>query len=118
MAAAKASAVKEAVKETLIGSTEEPAKLSAQTKARFTKYAVSDASGELAMGPEEFINAVAPAEEDYVSVEEPRGTCAPLPSLPDPAADHESYNLYFSTRSNASSTQSYSGSPIAKARAK
>ncbi|TLD21131.1 hypothetical protein PspLS_08914 [Pyricularia sp. CBS 133598] len=69
MAAAKASAVKEAVKETLIGSTEEPAKLSAQTKARFTKYAVSDASGELAMGPEEFINAVAPAEEDYHKIQ-------------------------------------------------
>ncbi|KAL8418599.1 hypothetical protein RB594_001994 [Gaeumannomyces avenae] len=64
--ATKAAAVKEAVKETLIGSTEEPAKLSAQTKARFHKFAAKDSSsGELSMGVEEFTNAIAPPEEDY-----------------------------------------------------
>jgi solute carrier family 25 (mitochondrial aspartate/glutamate transporter), member 12/13 len=63
----KSTAVKEAVKESLIGS-EEPAQLSSQTKARFNARAVKDAeSGELFMGPEEFIDAVAPVEEDYVS---------------------------------------------------
>ncbi|KAI7781545.1 calcium-binding mitochondrial carrier protein aralar1 [Diaporthe eres] len=61
----KAVAVKEAVKETLIGS-EEPVQVSAQTKARFNSNAVKDPeSGELYMGPDEFINAVAPSDEDY-----------------------------------------------------
>lgn len=63
----KAAAVKEAVKESLLGA-EEPVQLSAQTKARFVANAVKDeASGELLMGPEQFINAVAPTDEDYVS---------------------------------------------------
>lgn len=63
----KAVAVKEAVKETLIGS-EEPVPVSVQAKARFNKNAVKDTeSEELFMGPEEFINAVAPADEDFVS---------------------------------------------------
>lgn len=62
----KAVAVKEAVKESLIGS-EEPVQVSAQTKARFNAHAVKDAeSGELIMGPNEFINAVAPPDEDFV----------------------------------------------------
>lgn len=70
--ATKAGAVKEAVKQTLIGSTEEPAKLSAQTKARFHKYAAKDpSSGELSMGVEEFTNAIAPPGEDYVSCPDP-----------------------------------------------
>lgn len=63
----KATAVKEAVKESLIGS-EEPVQLSSQTKARFNSHAVKDPeTGELFMGPDEFINAVAPPDEDYVS---------------------------------------------------
>lgn len=63
----QAVAVKEAVKESLIGS-EEPVQASAQAKARFNKNAQKDpVSGELFMGPEEFINAVAPPDEDYVS---------------------------------------------------
>lgn len=64
---ASATAVKEAVKETLLG-TDEPAQPSSQSKARFTSAAVKDAdSGELYMGPEEFINAIAPQNEDFVS---------------------------------------------------
>lgn len=63
----KASTVKEAVKETLVGSRE-PAQLSAQTKARFNRHAVKDPeTGELYLGPEQFIDAVAPPHEDYVS---------------------------------------------------
>lgn len=63
----KAVAVKEAVKETLIG-VEEPTPVSAQTKARFNQHATKDSeSGELYMGPDQFINAVAPPDEDYVS---------------------------------------------------
>lgn len=64
--ASSASAVKEAVKETVLGS-EEPAGPSSQSKARFTRMAVKDETGELYMGPEEFITAVAPDEEDFVS---------------------------------------------------
>ncbi|KAJ4306264.1 mitochondrial aspartate-glutamate transporter agc1 [Collariella sp. IMI 366227] len=45
--------VKEAVKETL-------------TKARFTRHATKDPeTGELALGPEQFIDAIAPPHEDY-----------------------------------------------------
>ncbi|KAL2260628.1 hypothetical protein VTK26DRAFT_5305 [Humicola hyalothermophila] len=61
----KVATVKEAVKETLVGSTE-PAQLSAQTKARFNRHAVKDAeTGELYLGREQFIDAVAPPHEDY-----------------------------------------------------
>lgn len=64
---ATAGAVKEAVKESLIG-TDEPSHPSSHSKARFSSAAVKDAdSGELYMGPEEFINAVAPQNEDFVS---------------------------------------------------
>ncbi|KAK3994687.1 mitochondrial carrier domain-containing protein [Cladorrhinum sp. PSN332] len=61
----KVASVKEAVKETLVGS-EEPAQLSAQTKARFVRYALKDAeTGESYLSPEEFVNAVAPPSEDF-----------------------------------------------------
>ena len=60
--------VKEVVKESLLGS-ELPSdvQLSAQSKATFDKNARKDEkSGELFMGEEEFINAIAPEGEDYV----------------------------------------------------
>ena len=77
---ANVATVKEAVKETLIGS-KEPAQLSAQTKARFNAHAIKDPeTGELYMGPDQFINAVAPPDEDYVSWNRPR--LVPLPSGP------------------------------------
>lgn len=63
----KVTAVKEAVKESLIGS-EEQVQLSSQTKSRFISKAAKDQeTGELYMGPEEFIDAVAPQDEDFVS---------------------------------------------------
>jgi solute carrier family 25 (mitochondrial aspartate/glutamate transporter), member 12/13 len=63
----KSGTVKEAVKESLVGSTE-PSQLSAQAKTRFASYAVKDPeSGELFMGPDQFIDAIAPNDEDYVS---------------------------------------------------
>ena len=59
---------KEAVKEPLLGS-EEPAELSAKTRAYFVDRAVKDAEpGELYMGEDEFVNAIAPQDEDYVSL--------------------------------------------------
>lgn len=61
-------AVKEAVKESLIGTHEEPtSQLSAQAKARFLSFAVKDAeTNELYMGPDQFTDAVAPVDENYV----------------------------------------------------
>jgi solute carrier family 25 aspartate/glutamate transporter 12/13 len=62
------TAVKTAVKESLLGS-QQPEHLSSQTKSRFNSQAAKDAdTGELYMGPDEFINAIAPPTEDYVSI--------------------------------------------------
>ena len=59
--------VKEVVKEALVG-TEADVQLSAQSRSIFEKNARKDEeTGELFMGEEEFINAVAPPTEDYVS---------------------------------------------------
>jgi solute carrier family 25 aspartate/glutamate transporter 12/13 len=62
-----AKPVKEAVKEGLLGSEDQTAQLSLQTKARFNSRAVKDPeTGELYLGPEEFIDAIAPEDEDFV----------------------------------------------------
>jgi hypothetical protein len=59
--------VKTQVLETLMGTTESP-ELSKQMRSDFMKYAVKDAeSDEWFLGENEFINAVAPPSEDYVS---------------------------------------------------
>lgn len=64
---AVASKVKESVKETLLGS-EEPALLSAHTQATFLKHAHHDEkAGALVMTEPEFVDAIAPEKEDYVS---------------------------------------------------
>jgi solute carrier family 25 aspartate/glutamate transporter 12/13 len=59
---------KEIVKEKLLG-TEEigDVQLSALSKATFEKNARKNDEGELLMGEEDFINAIAPEGEDYVS---------------------------------------------------
>ena len=67
----KTQAVTEAVKETLLGSVE-PVQLSSETKKRFRMHAVRDAeSGEYYIGPDQFIDAIAPPGEDYVSLLRP-----------------------------------------------
>jgi solute carrier family 25 (mitochondrial aspartate/glutamate transporter), member 12/13 len=58
--------VTESIKQSLVGTTGEPP-LSQEVRANFMRHAKPDENGELYMGSEEFINAVAPAEEDYVS---------------------------------------------------
>ncbi len=59
--------VKEAVKESLIGTTREP-QLSQQTKATFNRHARKDEeTGELYMTESGFVDAIAPKSEDYVS---------------------------------------------------
>lgn len=60
--------VKEGVKETLVGVEGEEQQFSAQTRAEFMQYAIKDdESEEYYMGREEFVNAIAPPSEDYVS---------------------------------------------------
>jgi hypothetical protein len=58
--------VTETVKESLLGTTK-PEELSQTSRATFLKYAQKDENGELYMGEEDFVNAIAPPEEDYVS---------------------------------------------------
>lgn len=60
---------KEVVKESLLGSeVTEDIQLSAQSKATFEKHSRKDESGaEDYMSEEDFINAIAPKDEDYVS---------------------------------------------------
>ena len=56
-----------AVKESLLGTTREP-ELSIQTKATFDRNARQDGtSEELFMTEEDFVNAIAPESENYVS---------------------------------------------------
>ena len=59
--------VQGAVKESLLGTTREP-ELSTQARVTFDRHARKDeASGELSMTEHEFVNAIAPEGEDYVS---------------------------------------------------
>lgn len=62
-----AAVAKEAVKEAVLGTTEPVVEVSPQTKQRFTSHAVKDESGELFLGLDEFVAAVVPKGEDFVS---------------------------------------------------
>ena len=58
---------KQAIKESLLGTTREP-ELSQQTKATFDRNARQDeATGDYYMTKDDFVNAIAPANEDYVT---------------------------------------------------
>lgn len=59
--------VTETVKESLLGATV-PEGLSSTSREVFLRHARQDAeNGEHYMGEEEFVNAIAPSEENYVS---------------------------------------------------
>lgn len=58
--------VTEAVKESLIGATQ-PESLSTEARLSFLKHSRRGDDGELYMNEEDFIDAIAPPEEDYVS---------------------------------------------------
>ena len=60
------AAAKEAVKESLLGTTIEP-QLSSQARSTFEKYARKDDDDEKYMTEDDFIDAIAPTTEDYVS---------------------------------------------------
>ena len=58
--------VEQSIKESLLGTTREP-ELSQQTRASFDRHAVkNEASGELYLGEEQFVRAIAGDNEDYV----------------------------------------------------
>lgn len=58
--------VKEVVKESLVGTTREP-ELSQEIRATFNcNSRLDEASGERYMTKEDFVNAIAPIDEDYV----------------------------------------------------
>ena len=61
------ASVTEAVKESFLGLTEGP-HMTYQARANFLRHAQKDENGELYMDEENFIDAVAPKQEDYVSV--------------------------------------------------
>ena len=64
------ASVKQAVKASLVGTEESPEsiQLSQQVKKNFTQYARKDEeSGDLYMTEEDFVNAIAPKNQDYVS---------------------------------------------------
>lgn len=57
---------KDQIKESLVGTVLEPS-LSTDAQATFERHAKKDESnGELYMTEEEFVNAIAPSNEDYV----------------------------------------------------
>lgn len=59
--------VTEALKETLVGTTREP-ELTQEIRATFDRHARKDeATGEFYMERDEFVDAIAPKNEDYVS---------------------------------------------------
>jgi solute carrier family 25 aspartate/glutamate transporter 12/13 len=58
--------VTEAVKESLLGS-KQPESLTHEARDTFLKHSRQEEDGELYMNEEDFINAIAPPDEDYVS---------------------------------------------------
>lgn len=63
--------VKEALKETLVGSTKVPG-LTQEIQAMFDRHARHDEeTGEFYMEKQEFVDAIAPKNEDYVSFSSP-----------------------------------------------
>jgi hypothetical protein len=68
--------VKDSIKESLVGTKQEPG-LSVQIRQNFLRKAKSDeGTGELYMTEKEFVDAIAPKDEDYVSSS---CSCGPSP---------------------------------------
>jgi solute carrier family 25 aspartate/glutamate transporter 12/13 len=58
--------VADTVKETLLGASL-PADLTQESRTTFLKHARQDENGDFYMEEEDFINAIAPPDENYVS---------------------------------------------------
>ena len=66
-------------KEDVYGVSEDTSSLTVASKARFQKNAIQDPkTGELYLGPDQFIDAVAPADQDYVRIHAPPPSRAPV----------------------------------------
>lgn len=63
--------------------SEDPSSLSAGSKARFNRFSKRDENtGEPYLGPDEFIDAIAPIDEDYVrSCNQCPRRCSSFPEL-------------------------------------
>jgi solute carrier family 25 (mitochondrial aspartate/glutamate transporter), member 12/13 len=59
--------VTETVKESLLGTTL-PADLTQESRTTFVKHAKQDQDGEYYMEEEDFVNAIAPPDENYVGI--------------------------------------------------
>ena len=84
--------VKTAVKESLVGTTVEPG-LSQQARSTFEKYARQAENGETYMAEQDFVDAIAPEGEDYVSriAEEP----IKMANIPKHKIKREQYAILF-----------------------
>lgn len=113
-----AEKLKDGVKESLLGTEDEP-QLSQQTRAHFMQHAIKDPeSGEHYMTEKEFVDAVAPEGEDYVSI-----TCSECghfngTALGSTRRSHWAFqaDFFISTRSSVSSTPCYFALPTAPTR--
>jgi solute carrier family 25 (mitochondrial aspartate/glutamate transporter), member 12/13 len=89
---------KESVKETLVGVDEDQPqddpKASAQTKATFNENAIEDENGDKYLGMEEFVNAVAPMGEDYVSITSFVVVCTSLCTRTAQYSTEEKYSVF------------------------
>lgn len=102
--------VTETVKESLIGTTREP-QLSQQAKVTFDQHAIKDeGTGELYMTEEQFVDAIAPPGEDYVSLSSGLQYIILEESFAPVQPTDRAY--HHSTRSNGTHTRYYSASPI------
>lgn len=64
----KMERVKDSLKEGLLGTEDEP-QMSLQSRQEFMQHAIKDEeTGEYYMGEKQFVDAVAPAGEDYVGL--------------------------------------------------
>lgn len=61
------SGIMATAKQSLVGSPAEPQHGPQQIRSNFFRHARKDDTGEFYMNEEDFVNAVAPAQEDYVS---------------------------------------------------
>jgi solute carrier family 25 aspartate/glutamate transporter 12/13 len=93
--ASTTAALKESVKETLLGVEDEP-QLSSQMRAEFMQHAKTDPeSGDHYMGQEEFVNAIAPESEDYVRIPLLRPSVL-VPMLTSTSTKSSAPNMQFS----------------------
>lgn len=110
------ASVTEKVKESLVGVDDEP-QLSSTTRTMFHKHAVEDPeTAQRYMTEKEFVDAIAPASEDYVSINAGIVTLDQHLQHIRPVKLSRILTVVFSTKSSASNMPSSSPSPTATTR--